>query len=60
MPTTLKSTDVAIIGMGAAGGVAALPLAQAGLGVVGIENTMVVTEEGLAPLSLFSDRITVI
>ena len=33
MPTDLKPTDVVIVGMGAAGGVAALPLAQAGLRV---------------------------
>ena len=30
MATSLKETDVAIVGLGAAGGVAALPLAQAG------------------------------
>jgi gluconate 2-dehydrogenase alpha chain len=37
MATTLKKTNVVIIGLGAAGGVAALPLAQAGLDVVGLE-----------------------
>jgi choline dehydrogenase-like flavoprotein len=37
MATELKKTDVVIIGMGAAGGVAALPLAQAGLDIVGLE-----------------------
>jgi gluconate 2-dehydrogenase alpha chain len=37
MATTLKKTDVVIVGMGGAGGVAALPLAQAGIDVIGIE-----------------------
>ena len=37
MTTTLPKTDVVIIGMGAAGGVAALPLASAGLKVIGLE-----------------------
>src|SRR5215467_13081759 len=37
MATTLKPVDVAIVGLGAAGGVAVLPLARAGLKVAGIE-----------------------
>ncbi len=37
MATTLKPVDVAVIGLGAAGGVAVLPLARAGLNVAGIE-----------------------
>jgi gluconate 2-dehydrogenase alpha chain len=37
MPVTLKPVDVAVIGLGAAGGVAVLPLARAGLKVAGIE-----------------------
>ena len=37
MATTLKPVDVAVIGLGAAGGVAVLPLARAGLKVAGIE-----------------------
>ncbi len=37
MPKKLTKTDVVIVGMGAAGGVAALPLTNAGLKVVGIE-----------------------
>ena len=37
MPKSLPKTDVVIVGMGAAGGVASLPLTNAGLKVVGIE-----------------------
>ena len=37
MATRLKPVDVAVIGLGAAGGVAVLPLARAGLSVAGIE-----------------------
>jgi gluconate 2-dehydrogenase alpha chain len=37
MATRLRKTDVAIVGLGAAGGLAALPLTRAGLDVVGIE-----------------------
>src|SRR5260221_519550 len=37
MATELKKTDIVIVGLGAAGGVAALPLARAGLDVIGIE-----------------------
>src|SRR5579864_5548936 len=37
MAINLKPVDVAVIGLGAAGGVAILPLARAGLRVAGIE-----------------------
>jgi gluconate 2-dehydrogenase alpha chain len=37
MATTLKNTGVVIVGMGGAGGLAALPLAQAGIDVIGLE-----------------------
>ena len=37
MATQLKPVDVAVIGLGAAGGVAVLPLARAGLRVAAIE-----------------------
>ena len=37
MPVNLKPTDVVIVGLGAAGGVAVLPLTQAGLEVIGLE-----------------------
>jgi gluconate 2-dehydrogenase alpha chain len=37
MATSLKKTDVVVIGLGATGGVAVLPLCQAGIEVVGLE-----------------------
>ena len=37
MAIKLKPVDVAVVGLGAAGGVAVLPLARAGLKVAGIE-----------------------
>ena len=37
MTTNLKKTDVVVVGLGAAGGVAVLPLTRAGLDVVGLE-----------------------
>src|SRR6185295_16735302 len=37
MAVNLKPVDVAVIGLGAAGGVAVLPLARAGLKVAGLE-----------------------
>src|SRR6187455_869455 len=49
MPTNLKVTDIVIVGMGAAGGVAALPLAQAGLKVVGLEAGTWLTPKDFAP-----------
>ena len=49
MATRLKDTDVVIIGLGAAGGVAALPLAQAGLEVVGLEAGSWLTKHDFAP-----------
>src|SRR5437764_6066740 len=49
MATRLKDTDVVIIGLGAAGGVAALPLAQAGLEVVGLEAGTQLTRRDFAP-----------
>ncbi len=49
MPTNLKPTDVVIVGMGAAGGVAALPLAQAGLKVIGLEAGSWLAPKDFAP-----------
>ena len=49
MPTTLKPTDIVIVGMGAAGGVAALPLAQAGLKIIGLEAGTWLTSKDFAP-----------
>jgi gluconate 2-dehydrogenase alpha chain len=49
MPTRLRETDVVIVGMGAAGGVAALPLAQAGIEVIGLEAGTALTRRDFAP-----------
>src|SRR5437867_704990 len=49
MSTRLKDTDVVIVGLGAAGGVAALPLAQAGIDVVGLEAGAWLTRRDFAP-----------
>src|SRR5262249_12683690 len=49
MATTLKKTDVVIIGLGAAGGVACVPLAQAGLEVIGIDAGSRLSTRDMAP-----------
>src|SRR3954466_15949552 len=49
MATRLKDTDIVIIGLGAAGGVAALPLAQAGIEVLGLEAGGAKTRRDFAP-----------
>ncbi|MGE3508574.1 MAG: GMC oxidoreductase [Vicinamibacterales bacterium] len=49
MATRLPGTDVVVIGLGAAGGVAVLPLTQAGLAVVGLEAGNVLTRRDFAP-----------
>src|SRR6266436_10008035 len=49
MATRLKETDVVIIGLGAVGGVAALPLARAGVEVVGLEAGTWLTPRDFAP-----------
>jgi gluconate 2-dehydrogenase alpha chain len=49
MAIDLKKTDVVIVGLGAVGGVAALPLARAGLDVVGIEAGSWLTARDFAP-----------
>ena len=49
MATQLKGADVVIVGLGAAGGIAALPLAEAGLDVVGLEAGTRLTRRDFAP-----------
>jgi gluconate 2-dehydrogenase alpha chain len=49
MAIDLKKTDVVIIGLGAVGGVAALPLARTGLDVVGLEAGSWLTPRDFAP-----------
>ena len=52
MANNLKKTDVVIVGLGAAGGVAVLPLAQAGLDIVALE-----AGTWLAPADFAPDEI---
>jgi len=49
MPRSLPKTDVVIVGLGAAGGVAALPLTEAGLKVVGLEAGGWLSERDFPP-----------
>jgi gluconate 2-dehydrogenase alpha chain len=49
MATRLKPTDVVVIGLGATGGVAVLPLTQAGMDVVGLEAGTWLTRRDFAP-----------
>ena len=49
MATNLTETDVVIVGLGAVGGVAALPLARAGLEVIGLEAGGWLTPADFAP-----------
>jgi gluconate 2-dehydrogenase alpha chain len=56
MPTTLPRTGVVIVGVGAAGGVAALPLAQAGIDVIGLEAGPWLSTRDMAPDELRLQR----
>ena len=49
MTTRLDQTDVVVIGLGGAGGVAVEPLAAAGLEVVGLEAGTRLTPRDFAP-----------
>lgn len=49
MATQLRGADVVIVGLGAAGGVAAYPLAEAGLDVVGLEAGTWLDRRDFAP-----------
>ena len=49
MATTLKKTNVVVIGAGAAGGVAVLPLAQAGIEVIALEAGNWINTRDMAP-----------
>src|SRR5437879_13504952 len=52
MATNLKKTDVVVVGLGAVGGVAVLPLARAGLEVIGLEAGDWLTGRDFAPDAL--------
>ena len=47
MATNLKKTNVVVIGLGAAGGTAVLPLTRAGLDVVGLDAREATSELGV-------------
>ena len=49
MATELARTDVVVIGLGAVGGVAVLPLVNAGLNVIGLEAGGWITTRDFAP-----------
>src|SRR5262245_9853893 len=49
MATNLPGTDVVVIGLGGAGGVAVLPLAQAGIEVIGLEAGGWLSRRDFAP-----------
>jgi gluconate 2-dehydrogenase alpha chain len=49
MATNLRKTDVIVVGLGAVGGVAVLPLARAGLEVIGLEAGDWLTGRDFAP-----------
>jgi gluconate 2-dehydrogenase alpha chain len=55
MATRRKKVDVVIVGMGAAGGTAALPLAQAGVEVLGLEAGGVHTVRDFVPDEVRND-----
>jgi gluconate 2-dehydrogenase alpha chain len=56
MAVDLKKTDVVIIGLGAAGGVAVLPLTQAGLEVTALEAGQWLDTRDMAPDELKLNR----
>jgi len=56
MATTLKKTNVVIVGLGAAGGVACLPLAQGGIDVIGLDAGPRLNTRDMAPDELRLSR----
>jgi gluconate 2-dehydrogenase alpha chain len=56
MATTLRKTNVVIVGLGAAGGVACLPLAQAGIDVIGLDSGPRLDTKDMAPDELRLNR----
>src|SRR5262245_47529199 len=56
MATALKKTNVVIVGLGAAGGIACLPIAQSGLEVIGLEAGSWLDHKDMAPDELKLNR----
>ena len=58
MAETLKKTDVVVIGLGAGGGTAVLPLARAGLKIVGLEAGPRLTARDFQSVAMPSTRVS--
>ena len=59
MATSLRKTDVVVIGLGAAGGVAVLPLTQAGIEVTALDAGVSLDVRDMVPDELKLNRVEI-